>query len=103
MALDSYVKVVRGEKEAQKRAASSSEVYSASREVYAPKPEPQIIDAEKIQATQSTNPEQTEIWKTCQHLMEKDGEFYCRYFVSKCGKEKCNKKFLNTTKKIPKL
>jgi len=74
-----------------------------SSEVYAPKEKPQILDAEKMQEAQQRSQAQGDAWKTCEHLMEKDGEFYCRYFVAKCGKERCNKRFLSLTKKIPKL
>ncbi|MCX8190466.1 MAG: hypothetical protein N3F05_04560 [Candidatus Diapherotrites archaeon] len=93
MALGSYLKVVKAQKEAQKPASSP-----LSSEVYTPKPD-QGIGSGMLVDTK----ENVEAWKTCQHLKVKDNEPYCSYFVAKCGMDRCNKRFLSITKKIPKL
>ncbi|MEM4598668.1 MAG: hypothetical protein QW400_03190 [Candidatus Diapherotrites archaeon] len=93
MALGSYVKVVKAQKETQKQASSP-----ISPEVYTPKAEENTSAGILFDSKEST-----EVWKSCKHLKYKDNEPYCSYFVAKCGMDKCNKRFLSTTKNIPKL
>ncbi|MEM4662503.1 MAG: hypothetical protein QXM75_00580 [Candidatus Diapherotrites archaeon] len=98
MALDSYVKVVKAQKSAQKPTYGG-----ASSEVYTPKVEPKILSPEQTNPVNIMAKDGSEAWKSCEYLKVKDNELYCSYFVAKCGMERCNKRFLSTTKKIPKL
>lgn len=58
------------------------------------KPEPKFIDADKLAEEVKQKQLQEINWQNCKYLKERDGCFFCTYFISKCAKEKCNQKYI---------
>jgi len=89
MALESFVRAVRVSKTPQ-----TSAVNADHGSISYKKPKPKIIDADRLAEEMQQNKMQNSDWKTCRFVKCQNGEFFCTYFISKCAKEKCNKKYL---------
>jgi hypothetical protein len=88
MALESFVRAVRASKTAQ-------ESVPKPKVITYKKPEPKFIDADELAEEMRKKQQQNGDWKTCKFVKQQNGEFFCTYFIAKCAKEKCNKKYIN--------
>ncbi|MCD6478962.1 MAG: hypothetical protein J7L44_03695 [Candidatus Diapherotrites archaeon] len=87
MALESFVRAV--------RASNTRQAVSKSKAIPYKKPEPKFIDADELAEEMRKKQKQNGDWKTCKFVKQQNGEFFCTYFIAKCAKEKCNKKYIN--------